>query len=110
MRSRGMPALSYNVLRGSLIVCTQLLANITCNKHATTSLLLGSALVSWVELQLRSVRPSEALAWVKILENIVTAVDFARVEKATDGHWRTTITRCLIRIISHPCKLSRMRC
>ena len=79
---------------------SQFLANLTCNKAAATSLVLGSALLSWVELQLHTVRPTEALAWAKVIENIVAVVDLVRLETATAGEWRAVISRCLLRLLS----------
>ncbi|KAJ3506576.1 hypothetical protein NLJ89_g6794 [Agrocybe chaxingu] len=79
------------------------LANVTCNAQATTSLLLKSALLPWIEMQLLYSASSsntnanaEGLAWIKILENILVVVDSDKIEAATNGEWRTVICRCLL--------------
>ncbi|KAJ3554485.1 hypothetical protein NM688_g3084 [Phlebia brevispora] len=79
----------------------EFLANITCNQYATTSLVLGSSLLSWIELQLPSMHAEEGLAWAKILENIVVAVDSHKIESATNGEWRSALGRCLRGILKH---------
>ncbi|KAF4602702.1 hypothetical protein EYR40_005919 [Pleurotus pulmonarius] len=75
------------------------LANITCNVQATTSLVLKSALLSWIEMQVTNCRNLEAVAWVKILENIMVIVDPSKVESATGCAWREAILRCLLTLL-----------
>lgn len=77
----------------------QLLANMTCNQAAATSLVLGSGLLSWIELQLQTAKSGESLAWVKILENIVTVLDLFRLGTSTAGEWRLALSRCLLRLL-----------
>ncbi|CAA7269153.1 unnamed protein product [Cyclocybe aegerita] len=81
----------------------EVLANVTCNAQATTSLLLKSALLPWIEMQLLNSASSsntnanaEGLAWIKILENILVIVDSDKIEAATNGEWRIVICRCLL--------------
>ncbi|KIY45257.1 hypothetical protein FISHEDRAFT_49590 [Fistulina hepatica ATCC 64428] len=73
----------------------EVLANITCNSQAATSLILKSGLISWIESQLQTVRENERTAWIKILENIMTVPDAAKLETLTQGQWRQSICRCL---------------
>ena len=77
----------------------QFLANLTCNKAAVTSLVLGSALLSWIELQLQNIRASEAIAWIKIIRNVIAVMDISRLEAATAGEWRSIMCRCLLRLL-----------
>ncbi|KAI0368460.1 hypothetical protein BV20DRAFT_969281 [Pilatotrama ljubarskyi] len=85
----------------------EVLANITCNARATTSLILRHALLSWVEMQLQTMRSEEAIAWARILENILAVVNPSKVETATDGEWRAIASRCVLLILHHSaCSLS----
>lgn len=62
----------------------------------TTSLTLKSALLPWIEMVLQSQSfLSEALLWLKIVENVLMVADAPRFESATGGQWRPTIARCL---------------
>ena len=78
----------------------EVLANVTCHARATTSLVLRSALLSWIEMQLGSMGADEPLAWVKILANVVSVVDPAKIEAATGGEWRLCLGRCLRAILT----------
>ncbi|KAI1792498.1 ribosome 60S biogenesis N-terminal-domain-containing protein [Ganoderma leucocontextum] len=78
----------------------EVLANITCNARATISLILRHALLTWIEMQLETLRSEEAIAWVRILENILAVVNPKKMEDATNGEWRIVLSRCL-RIILH---------
>ncbi|KAJ7459833.1 ribosome 60S biogenesis N-terminal-domain-containing protein [Mycena latifolia] len=78
-------------LRNSIL---EVLANLTCNAQATTSLVLKSSLLQWVEMQLL-ISTAEAIAWIKILENILLVVDAQKMEISTGGEWRFVICRCL---------------
>ncbi|ESK84671.1 nucleolus protein [Moniliophthora roreri MCA 2997] len=85
----------------------ELLANLTCIPHATTSLLLKSSLLSWIEIQVlgdnsiqKTLNRSEHVAWIKILENIIVVADEQKMEAVTQGEWRACIGRCLIAILS----------
>ncbi|KAF7346277.1 hypothetical protein MSAN_01854900 [Mycena sanguinolenta] len=78
-------------LRNSIL---EVLANLTCNAQATTSLILKSSLLHWIEMQL-IVSTAEAVAWIKILENILIVVDAQKMESSTGGEWRFVICRSL---------------
>ncbi|GBE85449.1 hypothetical protein SCP_0706360 [Sparassis crispa] len=84
-----------NLRRGVL----EVLANITCNARATTSLVLKGSLLSWIELQLRSTRPSEGIAWIRILENVVCVVNHQIIEASTYGEWRSILSRCALMVL-----------
>ncbi|KAI0092903.1 ribosome 60S biogenesis N-terminal-domain-containing protein [Irpex rosettiformis] len=86
-------------LRRSIL---ELLANLTCERHAVTSLVLGSAFLSWVELQLESIKQDEGTAWVKILENTLVTLDLQKVQTATQGEWWSIISRCMIALLQSP--------
>ncbi|KAF9480206.1 hypothetical protein BDN70DRAFT_833085 [Pholiota conissans] len=74
----------------------EVLANLTSNRQAATSLVLKSALLSWIEMQLSQPNSkSEGVEWTKILENILVIVDSKKVEASTSGEWRAVICRCL---------------
>lgn len=76
-------------------VSFQVLANLTCNAQATTSLVLKSSLLTWIEMQLLTPQENEGVAWIKIVENVLTTVDSAKLESSTNGEWRSVICRCL---------------
>ncbi|PCH41704.1 hypothetical protein WOLCODRAFT_101082 [Wolfiporia cocos MD-104 SS10] len=71
------------------------LANLTCHPRAATALVLKGSLLVWVEMQVRRVRADEALAWVRIMENVLTVVDPA----TTGGDWRDAIGRCILNVL-----------
>ncbi|KAG9089926.1 hypothetical protein FRC07_012224, partial [Ceratobasidium sp. 392] len=52
-------------------------------------------------MQLSSVHPGEPLAYLKVIENMVTVADHEQVEKATAGHWRDTIAQVICKIIQN---------
>ncbi|KAI0666153.1 ribosome 60S biogenesis N-terminal-domain-containing protein [Trametes maxima] len=79
----------------------EVLANITCNARATTSLVLRHALLSWIEVQLPTMRSEEAIAWARVLENVLTVVNPTKMESATNGEWRAIASRCLRTILHH---------
>lgn len=87
----------------------QVLANLTCNTQATTSLVLKSSLLTWIELQLLNSKEDEGVEWIKILENILTVVDPTKLESSTNGEWRSVICRCLSLLLANlrACKFSR---
>lgn len=91
--------------RRVLIAFLKLLANLTCDKAATASLVLGSSLLSWIELQLQDAKAGEGLAWVKIVENILAVMNVARLQTSTAGEWTSIISRCLLRLLETSCKL-----
>ncbi|GJE99428.1 ribosome 60S biogenesis N-terminal-domain-containing protein [Phanerochaete sordida] len=78
----------------------EVLASLTCNKAAATSLVLGSGLLSWIEMQVQTVSFSEGLAWVRILENITAVLDIAKIEASTAGEWRSILSRTLLRLLN----------
>ncbi|KAM5540626.1 hypothetical protein V8D89_005657 [Ganoderma adspersum] len=86
------------MLRRSVL---EVLANVTCNARATTSLILKHALLSWIEMQLETLSGEEAIAWVRILENILAIVNPNKMEAATSGEWRIVLGRCLRTILRH---------
>ncbi|KAH9916809.1 ribosome 60S biogenesis N-terminal-domain-containing protein [Fomitopsis serialis] len=78
----------------------EVLANITCNARATTSLILKSALLPWIEMQVKTMGHDEGLAWAKTLANVVASVDSAKIEAATSGEWRLVLGRCIHTILT----------
>ncbi|KAF8164735.1 ribosome 60S biogenesis N-terminal-domain-containing protein [Crassisporium funariophilum] len=76
----------------------EVLANLTNNAQATTSLILKSALLSWIEVQILH-SSSEGLEWIKVLENILLVVDSNKLEASTNGEWRHVISRCLSHLL-----------
>jgi nucleolar pre-ribosomal-associated protein 1 len=74
----------------------EVLANLTSNVQATTSLVLKSSLLSWIEMQVQLPQSNEdTLAWLRILENILITADTAKLQRATNGQWRDALCRCL---------------
>ncbi|KAF8665731.1 hypothetical protein AX16_000179 [Volvariella volvacea WC 439] len=94
-------------LRNSIF---EVFANLTCNQQAATSLVLKTSLLTWIEMQLLTISPTlrqkEGMVWLKILENIVTVVDPARIEASSGGIWRETICQC-VRLLLEGCTLAR---
>ena len=78
-----------------------MLANITCNSQATTSLILKSGLLAWIEMQLFHAGSigTRAVEWLKILENILIIVNPEKLESATSGDWRKVICRCISHLL-----------
>lgn len=70
-------------------------------QQATTSLLLKSGLLSWIEMQLLDPTESEGIAWLKVIENIICIVDPAKIESSTSGDWRSVLARCLSSVLKH---------
>ena len=62
--------------------------------QATTSLVLKSALLSWIEVQLLH-STTGSVAWIRILENILIIVDLNKIESSMNGEWHSAIGRCL---------------
>ena len=85
-----------------------MLANVTCNARATTSLILRHALFAWIEMQLKGASSEEALAWIRILENVLAVVNPAKLEAATDREWCSILGRCLRTLLHLPCCLGNM--
>ncbi|KAF7288582.1 hypothetical protein HMN09_01387300 [Mycena chlorophos] len=82
-------------LRTSIL---EVLANLTNNAQAATSLILKTSLLHWIEIQLLA-STTEGVAWIKILENIMLIVDAEKLENATGGEWRSVICRCLSLVV-----------
>ncbi|KAF8219132.1 hypothetical protein L208DRAFT_1448990 [Tricholoma matsutake] len=79
----------------------EVLANLTCNTQATTSLVLKSGLFSWIEIQLiTTCQVTDGVTWVKILDNIMSVVDPHKIEVSTNGEWRSVICRCLSMVLN----------
>ncbi|KAG1766782.1 ribosome 60S biogenesis N-terminal-domain-containing protein, partial [Suillus occidentalis] len=80
----------------------EVLANLTSNAQATTSLVLKSSLLSWIEMQVQLPRSNEdTLAWLRILENILITANTAKLQRATNGHWQDALCRCLLLILQN---------
>ncbi|KAG2124689.1 ribosome 60S biogenesis N-terminal-domain-containing protein [Suillus clintonianus] len=87
------------VLRRAVL---EVLANLTCNAQATTSLVLKSSLLSWIEIQVQLPQsPEDTLAWLKILENILITANTAKLQRATNGQWRDALCRCLLLVLQN---------
>jgi nucleolar pre-ribosomal-associated protein 1 len=99
LRNGVLEACSFVCRSISLLNFAQVLTNLTRNSQATTSLILKSSLLTWIEMQLKSVRDNEAIAWVKIMENIITVVEPAKLETSTGGEWRSAVCRTLLLLL-----------
>ena len=77
----------------------------TCHAQATTSLILKSSFIQWMEMQLLSVVDDERIAWTKIIENILLVVDSQHIEQVTKGEWQTGLVRCLGELVKGSGKL-----
>lgn len=73
----------------------QMLANLTCNPQACTSLVLKSSLLSWIEMQVVDSPGKESMAWLRILENVLVVADTSKLTRATGDQWCSTVCRCL---------------
>ena len=73
----------------------QILANLTCNPQACTSLVLKSSLLSWIEMQVGDNPGKESMAWLRILENVLVVADASKLRHATGDQWCMTLCRCL---------------
>lgn len=78
----------------------KVMANLTCISQATTTLVLKNSLLTWIEMQVLDPREDEIVAWIKVLENIITVVDQDKVESLTNGEWRSVIARCLSMLLT----------
>ncbi|KAG6849538.1 hypothetical protein H0H93_007626 [Arthromyces matolae] len=86
--------------RQELLTSRQVLANITCNVQAATSLVLKCGLLSWIEIQVVTASHGlNGVEWAKILDNITAIVDPGKLEAATAGEWRVAICRCLAALL-----------
>ncbi|EJD00768.1 uncharacterized protein FOMMEDRAFT_169024 [Fomitiporia mediterranea MF3/22] len=84
-------------LRHSIL---DVLANLTCYMQATSSLILRSSLVQWIEMHVITSRPDESTAWVKIIENILVVADSTHIEQVTMGEWQLSLFRCLAHLVN----------
>ncbi|KIJ58798.1 hypothetical protein HYDPIDRAFT_33811 [Hydnomerulius pinastri MD-312] len=80
------------VLRAGIL---EILANLTSNSQACTSLVLKSSLLIWIEIALGHEAGSETIAWLRILENIVFLADVSKLGRATGGEWCVIICSCI---------------
>ncbi|RDB20241.1 Uncharacterized protein C14G10.02 [Hypsizygus marmoreus] len=80
----------------------EVLASLTCNAQATTSLVLKSGLLSWIEIQLLASKNMDGIEWVKVLENIMAIASPEKLESSTNGGWRRIICRCLVMLLDNP--------
>ena len=79
---------------------TQFLIRITSNRYAVNSLLLRSGLLSWIEIQVHgTVTEQEALQLCRVLDNVLTVSDAAKMESVTEGQWRKTVMRIVGRVL-----------
>ncbi|KAI0254170.1 ribosome 60S biogenesis N-terminal-domain-containing protein [Lactifluus subvellereus] len=79
----------------------EILLNLTNSQRITTSLVLKSGLLSWIEMMLLSPREDDCLLWLRILENIIGVVDPVRLESSTGGEWRAGVGRCMTLVQGH---------
>lgn len=64
------------------------------------SLLLRSGLLSWIEIQVHgTVTEQEALQLCRVLDNVLTVSDAAKMESVTEGQWRKTVMRIVGRVL-----------
>ncbi|KAF8756652.1 hypothetical protein RHS01_04498 [Rhizoctonia solani] len=52
-------------------------------------------------MQLDHTLPSEALVYLKILENMAVVLDHEQIEKATSGHWRDSVAEVVGKVVTH---------
>lgn len=79
------------------------MARITCLPSPTYTLVTKSALLEWIEEQLRHVVPGEEVAWLKIVENIVVMMKSGR-SADRNQEWQNGVARCLLKILQMQCK------
>lgn len=78
----------------------QFLIKITSNRYGVNSLLLRSGLLPWIEIQVHgAVTEQEASQWCRVLNNVLTVSDAAKVESVTEGQWRKAIMRIIERFL-----------
>jgi hypothetical protein len=51
-------------------------------------------------MQLDHALPGEALAYLKVLDNMAIILDHEQIEKATSGHWRNNIAEVVSKIVA----------
>ena len=96
----------FSLISKSIFCIKKVLANLTCTAQATNSLVLKSALLSWIEVQLLH-STTGSVAWIRILENILIVVDSNKIESSTNGEWRSAIGRCLEYLLDErSCRMS----
>jgi len=61
------------------------------------SLVLKSGLLAWIEMQLLGIADigGESVAWLRIIQNIISVVDQVKLDSVTNGEWRVVICRCV---------------
>ncbi|KAG0699762.1 hypothetical protein DFH29DRAFT_990668 [Suillus ampliporus] len=99
-----LASLVQSSARDQVLRCAvlEVLANLTCNVPATTSLVLKSSLLSWIEMQVQLPQNTEdSLAWLKILENILVTANTVKLQRATNGQWRDALSRCLSLVLQN---------
>lgn len=79
----------------SLPCLLQILVRMTSHDQSNSSLILRSALLPWVEMQISDTRKGEAGSWLRVLDSIVCSANAEKLERATHGSWRTSICHCL---------------
>jgi nucleolar pre-ribosomal-associated protein 1 len=52
-------------------------------------------------MQLITSKEVESVEWIKILDNVMTAANSAKIEVSSNGGWRNELCRCLL-ILLHP--------
>ena len=63
-----------------------------------------SALLEWIEEQLRHIVPGEETAWLKIIENSVIMMNTGRSTSRVNQEWQNVVLRCLLKVLESPCK------
>ncbi|KAI6003337.1 ribosome 60S biogenesis N-terminal-domain-containing protein [Pisolithus marmoratus] len=84
----------------------EVLANLTCNAQACNSLILKSALLSWIEIQLMHGHDGETMAWLRILENITVIADTPKLQRAMGMEWFAVICRSLNQDMGTLCQIA----
>lgn len=78
----------------------KVIANLTCNRQATMSMIIKSSFLVWLEMQLVRVDDDEDAKWAKILGNIVLIVDHSKLDSVFKEAWKASIFRCLSILLS----------
>ncbi|XP_006457598.1 hypothetical protein AGABI2DRAFT_123450 [Agaricus bisporus var. bisporus H97] len=78
----------------------EVIANLTCNRQATMSMIIKSSFLVWLEMQLVRVDDDEDAKWAKILGNIVLIVDHSKLDSVFKEAWKASIFRCLSILLS----------
>lgn len=83
----------------------QVLSAVTLIAGSTTTLIVRSSFLTWMESQIQScVKPEgrgdERSHWAQIIHNIVHSVPTDKIEKLTRGQWQFEINRCIRSLVS----------